>query len=92
VNRIVRTHYPVEKLPDDLREELASSVGHVTVVVEAEEVSPRKQALLDLVRAVQGQTSTFKSNEEIVEYVRAVRDGGDLSPWLAETSTATRTR
>lgn len=93
MNKIVRSHYPVEKLDDDLRAELGPSVDHVTLVVEGEEKqsAERPPTLLDLVRSLPEREGRFKNVDDIVDYVRVVRDGGDLSPWLGPLSTSTRT-
>ena len=74
MNKIVKEHYPVENLPEDLRVGLAQ-VGHVTLVIEAEppaEGSPegRYQALL----ADMATWVLDDDGEDSVQRVRALRD------------------
>ncbi|MBS9478350.1 hypothetical protein [Ancylobacter radicis] len=87
MNRIVREHYPVEKLPEDLREGLPAG-RKVTVTLEEEGVdeeglSERLAAILanprpmtiDQARALAGNRST--STEEAVTRIRSLRDEWD---------------
>ncbi|MFG1278347.1 hypothetical protein [Xanthobacter autotrophicus] len=88
MNRIVREHYPVEKLPEDLREGLA--VGQtVTITVEEEAkldaesfdakvadiLSHPQPMTLREVRALVGPRNV--TSEEAVARIRALRDEWD---------------
>jgi hypothetical protein len=85
MNKIVREHYPVEKLPADLRAEL-TGVTRVTVEVTQEpdaEVVPPPWTAADAVAmirhmqqrlAAQGRSVT---QEEAVRRVRELRDEWD---------------
>jgi hypothetical protein len=71
MNRIVREHYPAEKLPEDLREGLAPG-ARVRVSVEVEATSAARAKLRDIRSRRRG---TFGSSAEVNAYVRALRDG-----------------
>lgn len=76
MNKIVREHYPVTQLPDDLRGELGDAAfARVTVEVER----PARISLHELIeRAAQlrreGKIKPI-SAEEAVRRIRAQRDG-----------------
>lgn len=89
MNRIVREHYPVEKLPEDLRAGLPAGQT-VTVTVEKEETQPAadwlpetvlealrhpKPMTLDEARALIGPRNV--SPNEAVERIRNLRDEWD---------------
>jgi hypothetical protein len=82
MNRIVREHYPVERLPEDLREGIPAG-EQVTVVVEIEhphsvgavssELRPPEKVLsLDEIFAL--RTPPFRSADEINDALRRDRD------------------
>jgi len=88
MNKIVREHYPVEKLPDDLREGLAAGQT-VTITVEEENgpsledlekmvqrllANPQPMSLRELRRMVGPQDVTA---EEAAARIRALRDEWD---------------
>ncbi|WP_420102013.1 hypothetical protein [Bosea sp. (in: a-proteobacteria)] len=77
MNKIVREHYPVEKLPDDLRTELGL-VQTVTVTIVAEdavrELRDHKAAIAEL-RELRSRLKPSPSDS--VERVRALRDEWD---------------
>jgi hypothetical protein len=76
MNRIVREHYPVEKLPEDLREGLGN-VRAVKLVIEPETVEHRpSQAAIqaDMARWV---TTLKPQATDSVERVRRLRDEWD---------------
>lgn len=87
MNRIVREHYPVEKLPEDLRQGLPAG-GKVTVTLEDDAVSsdllkqqideilrnPKPMTLAEA-RALVGERGT--TAEEAVQRIRALRDEWD---------------
>jgi len=70
VNRIVREHFPAEKLPQELREGLEPG-ARVTVTVEAE-TTPIAKMTLDELFAL--RRDVFASTEEINAHIRSVRD------------------
>ena len=80
MNKIVREHYPVDKLPEDLRQGLPH-VDTVTVSLEAEpEVMALKLPHARIAHFSQWKElrrSQFASTEEIVSHVRALRDEWD---------------
>lgn len=77
MNRIVREHYPVEKLPEDLREGFSEGAA-VTVTIEVETDRPR-QALKRLsvleARALAQQAAPI--GDDAVERIRKLRDEWD---------------
>lgn len=87
MNRIVREHYPVEKLPEDLRDGRRPG-ARVTVIVQDEAASdeadsqriqqllqnPRPMSLAEA-RALVGTRTT--TPEEAVLRIRALRDEWD---------------
>ena len=74
MNRIVRRHYPASKLPEELREGLPAD-ARVTVEVEQEERRPERVMTLEELFAM--RLPTFKSGEEVDDYVRSMRDEWD---------------
>jgi hypothetical protein len=83
MNRIVREHYPVEKLPEDLREGIPAG-EQVKVIVEPERVAfedspllqdlPRPERVLTLEEMFAMRRPVYSSVEETVAHVRALRD------------------
>lgn len=73
MNRIVREHYPVAKLPEDLREGLGLT-GEVRVVIEPWEEVGEPVSLDEIFAA---RKPPFRSAEEIDADLRALRDGWD---------------
>jgi len=85
MNKIVREHYPVENLPDDLRQ-LVPDADFVTVEVTEEPVDPDAQLPLSvedavaLMREMQRHVSERGEGvswEEAVRRVRELRDEWD---------------
>jgi len=83
MNKIVREHYPVERLPEDLRAELA---GQSTVTVTIEEEPPKqpvsvRSPLTDVLAEARRlrEAGVIKSvtAEEAVARIRALRDEWD---------------
>ena len=74
MNTIVREHYPVSELPENLREGL-DIAGSVRVVIEQEE-HPREPAL-SLEELFAMRRPSYKTTEEIVAEVRRQRDEWD---------------
>jgi hypothetical protein len=91
MNKIVREHYPVANLPEDLREGLEES-AMVRVVVEVEPSAQQREALLEI--AMNGKPATWEelmemrgklladgrpsvSVEEAVARIRELRDEWD---------------
>jgi hypothetical protein len=77
MNTIVREHYPVAKLPEDLREGLDPN-GMAMVTVTPESLAPRqKSRALEIMRRYhETHPPRFRDVEEILDHVRRVRDGG----------------
>lgn len=73
MNRIVREHYPVEKLPEDLREGLQGTHVRVTVVPEEGAGSSGRKPLTyaDIRARVKPRGTT---TEEAVRRIRELRD------------------
>ena len=78
MNKIVREHYPVDRLPKDLQGELGDA-RLVTVTIERERAPIGKD---DLVRQLREEKARMKpgegvSMEEAVARVRTLRDEWD---------------
>lgn len=73
MNRIIKEHYPVSKLPEELREGLDPS--EMTVTVSVEETPPRKVPTLEELFAL--RQPPFKSGQEIDNELRRQRDEWD---------------
>lgn len=74
IGKIVVEHYPVEKLPEDLRRGLeAGQVVRVTVEAEAAS-DPAPRPLHELRGSAKG---LFKTPEDAVAFIRALRDEWD---------------
>lgn len=90
MNKIVREHYPVSQLPEELRNEL-HGVREVRVTIEVTE-----EAVAEAADAASGVSTrpfsrfrhlardNFKSVEEVVAHVRALRDEWDEREQLHE--------
>lgn len=75
MNKIVKEHYPVSNLPEDLRQGLDPS-AFVTVTVATEQSRPpRKVMTLEEIFAL--RRPPYRSGEEIDEDVRRQRDEWD---------------
>ncbi len=73
MNRIIRRNYPVEKLPQDLRDGLPEhAVVSITVEVEARPSSKTVQELFDAV-----PDRLRRSSTEITAQIEASRDDWD---------------
>ena len=77
MNRIVRDHYPAEKLPEDLRAGLPIGAQvQVTILVEAPQKSTEDVlAMIDAYRATRQET--VRTVEDAVAEIRALRDEWD---------------
>ncbi|ALA17040.1 hypothetical protein AL346_06005 [Chelatococcus sp. CO-6] len=85
MGRVVREHYPVSKLPEDLRDDL-DPTATVRVVIE-EEVRPgakapeqtreRQQIFKKLADFRRQARPSFSSADEINAHVRSLRDEWD---------------
>ena len=73
MNRIVKQHYPVSKLPEDLREGLDLSAD---VVVTVEEIE-RPDRVLTIEEIFAARRPPFLSAEEIDRRIRDERDRWD---------------
>jgi hypothetical protein len=75
MNKIVRENYPVEKLPEDLREGIdPKSKVSVTIAVKEPE-SPRRVMSLEEIFAL--RRPPYRSKEEIDADIRRDRDEWD---------------
>ena len=77
MNRIVRDHYPAEKLPEDLRAGLPIGAQvQVTILVEPSQKSTEDVlAMIDAYRATRQET--VRTVEDAVAEIRALRDEWD---------------
>jgi len=73
MNGIVREHYPVEKLPEDLREGIEGTHVRVTVIPEERSgaAHPKKLTYADIRARVKPRGTT---TEEAVRRIRELRD------------------
>jgi hypothetical protein len=85
MNKIVREHYPVERLPEDLREAFPD-VHHVTVEVSAEaadDAGPpplsyeEAVAVVHMMRKRNAERGGGVTEEEAVRRIRELRDEWD---------------
>jgi len=72
MNKIVREHYPVDRLPEDLREGIEGP--YVSVVIETEKSAPRPQLTWQELRAKLKERQVSVTTEEAVARIRALRD------------------
>jgi hypothetical protein len=87
MNQIVRKVVPVSSLPAELQTEF-DPAGEVEIVGQAVQ-SGANTSLLDTISEYQRTHETrFRDSDDVVAYIRAVRDGGDLEPWLGPCSTS----
>jgi hypothetical protein len=70
MNKIVKKHYPIAKLPEDLRAGLDPD-AEVTVTVEQTEKPEKAMTLEEIFSA---SRAVFNSPQEVVEHVRSLRD------------------
>ncbi len=84
MNKIVREHYPVEKLPEDLRKDFpADALVTVRIVQEDELVFAPPARALDareaaaLIKQQQESAQRGRSLDDIVAEVRKLRDEWD---------------
>jgi hypothetical protein len=81
MNKIVREHYPVEKLPEDLREGLQAGAT-VRVVLEVEDETIERPSMsfeesMRLINDYRRDNPERVSVEDAVQRVRALRDEWD---------------
>jgi hypothetical protein len=77
MNRIVKEHYPAEKLPADLREGIdPRSAVTVTIVAQAEMRKPTTAELRQLLEEAR-RAAPGTSEEAAVARIRALRDEWD---------------
>ena len=87
MNKIVREHYPVEKLPDDLKEMLAGA-QHVHLVMEIADADKENADVFDDTFAPPDRVMSleelfalrrppYRTTEEIVADIRQQRDEWD---------------
>lgn len=74
MNKIVRDHYPVERLPDDLRQEVPDAV-EVKVTLEVIEKKPDSRPLT-FEEIFASRRPPFRSAEDIMAEISEDRYGG----------------
>ncbi len=72
MNRIVKEHYPIERLPEDLRAGMTSN-SRVTVTV-VEEDGATRQRLSALLEAMDASDRPRRSLQEIDAHIRELRE------------------
>lgn len=72
MNKIVREHYPVDQLPEDLRVGLDAASAATVTVVQEEQPPEHVMTLEEMFAARQ---PPFLSADEIDEHIRSLRDG-----------------
>lgn len=75
MNKIVREHYPVERLPEDLRRGIEGQYVRVTVIPEDAPSRPKKSLTYADIRARVKPRGT--TTEEAVRRIRELRDEWD---------------
>jgi hypothetical protein len=80
MTRIVREHYPVSKLPEDLREGLdPDAKALVTVTAEASDAPRGKSSGREIIERYRAtHPPRYRDIQEILDVVRKIRDGGPL--------------
>jgi hypothetical protein len=78
MNKIVLEHYPVSRLPDDLREAIGGA-KEVTLTIVTEDAARDDAAPSTgrddwFSRHEHIRRDTFKTTEEVTDYVRSLRD------------------
>jgi len=77
MNKIIREHYPVSRLPADLQEEVgAAKFVHLVIDIETPSPPPSREKLLELLSEAR-KFAPGISTEEAVARVRALRDEWD---------------
>lgn len=77
MNRIIREHYPVERLPEDLRAELGLAQT-ARVVIETEDAPLRRAArVAAIAELLEHRSKLAPSANDSVERVRKLRDEWD---------------
>lgn len=71
MNKIIRQHYPAEKLPPELREGL-DPAAQVTITIEAEEDDAKRKPTLEEIFA--SRKPPFLTKEEIDREIRQQRN------------------
>ncbi|WP_375462036.1 hypothetical protein [uncultured Enterovirga sp.] len=92
MNEIVRKIVPVSSLPPELQNDFDPE-GRVEIVGRPDP-GRTPSSLIDIIetyRRTRTHPSRFRDGDDVVAYVRALRDGGDLEPWLGPCSTSTPT-
>jgi hypothetical protein len=78
MNKVVRDHYPVSKLPEDLREEVGD-VQSVRLILEP--IDPPESSLTEIIERARRLRAEGKiqpvTTEDAVARVRALRDEWD---------------
>jgi len=80
MNEIVKPHYPVSQLPEDLQKEVGD-VTHVTLRIEAE-AAPKRETLAQMRARILAQPGfrPYETAEEAVDMIRWIRDAEGEPP------------
>jgi hypothetical protein len=80
MNKIVREHYPISKLPEDLREGLdPNGMAVITVTPEAAGGRRQKSRALEIIEGYRAKhPPRYHNVQEVLDVVRKIRDGGPL--------------
>jgi hypothetical protein len=74
MNRIVRKHYPVKKLPEDLRPNL-SLLGTVTITVQEEDAAQATPSVTEMIKQMQDARARMPiAKDDPVKRIRRLRD------------------
>lgn len=78
MNKIVLEHYPVDKLPEDVRKHFSRGGSVRLEVAEEEERPMTAKEVVSMLRAARERNkNTLRTREEIVAEVRELRDEWD---------------
>jgi hypothetical protein len=78
MNKIVREHYPISKLPEDLREGLDPNGTAVVTVTQSGQAALPSKGLEAVSEYRRTHKPRYQTDKEIVDWVRRIRDGDPL--------------
>jgi hypothetical protein len=78
MNKIVREHYPISRLPEDLREGLDPNGMAVVTVTETGEMRAYSKGLDAITDYRRKHKPRYQTDKEIVDLVRRIRGGDAL--------------
>lgn len=79
MNTIVRRHYPVAKLPEDLRAEFRGSLPDdalvtVTVAVDKKPKKSSSKTRFLFSELLREKRNVYKDEKEVIDYINALRE------------------